>query len=110
MKVNQLNFSGLELRQPAGDAGAEITGGYTSDLLSDVMANLKEGCALVTIQAHKNTVAVAALTGASAIIFCHGRAIEQDVLDTAAKEGIAVYVSAGSQYETTVSLAAALAE
>jgi hypothetical protein len=105
MKPSELNFQGLECVQTAD---AEITGGYTSDLLSDVMAHLKEGDALITIQAHKNTIAVAALTGASAVILCHGRTASPDMLDVAAKENIAVFISSGSQYETTVKLAHAL--
>jgi hypothetical protein len=105
MKTNELNFQGLECVQ---SADTEITGGYTSDLLSDVMAHLKEGDALITIQAHKNTIAVASLTGASAVILCHGRAASPDVLEAAAKENISVFISAGSQYETTVKLARAL--
>lgn len=107
MKINELTFPGLQLASPAsGDV--EITGGYTSDLLSDVMAHLKEGEVLITIQAHKNTIAVASLTGASAIILCHGRTASPETLDVAAKENIAVFVSSGSQYETTCALAKAL--
>jgi hypothetical protein len=105
MKTNELKFQGLECVQ---SADTEITGGYTSDLLSDVMAHLKEGEALITIQAHKNTIAVASLTGASAVIFCHGRTATFDMLEVAAKEKIAVFVSSGSQYETTCALAKAL--
>ena len=37
----------------------EIQNGYTSDLLSDVMGNAPEDSVLITIQAHKNTIAVA---------------------------------------------------
>ncbi|MFA5689441.1 MAG: DRTGG domain-containing protein [Kiritimatiellales bacterium] len=109
MKVNELKFDGLELLQPAPDT-IELTGGYTSDLLSDVMANMQEGTALITIQAHKNTVAVAALTGASGIIFCSGRRVEQDVREAAAKENIALFVSSKNQYKTTVQLAKCLGE
>lgn len=105
MKSSELNFQGLENVQPAD---SEITGGYTSDLLSDVMAHLKEGDALITIQAHKNTIAVASLTGASAVIFCHGRKASSDVLEAAAKENIAVFISSGSQFETTCAVAKAL--
>lgn len=105
MKANELNFQGLECVQLAD---GEIGGGYTSDLLSDVMAHLKEGDALITIQAHKNTIAVAALMGASAVIFCHGRTASPDVLEAAANENLSVFVSSGSQFETTVLLAKAL--
>lgn len=65
MKTNELNFQGLECVQTL----IQKYGGYTSDLLSDVMAHIKEDDALITIQAHKNTIAVASLTGASAVIF-----------------------------------------
>lgn len=105
MKATELKFQGLECVQPAD---VEITGGYTSDLLSDVMAHLKEGDALITIQAHRNTIAVASLTGAPAVIFCHGRTVSLDVLEAAAKEKIAVFISAGSQYQTTCALAECL--
>lgn len=105
MKASELSFQGLECLQTAD---VDISGGYTSDLLSDVMANLKEGDVLITIQAHKNTVAVASLTGASAVIFCHNRKVEQDVLDAASREGIAVFVSTMSQFDTTCALATAL--
>jgi hypothetical protein len=107
MKTSELSFQGLECVQ---SADVEITGGYTSDLLSDVMAHLKEGDALITIQAHKNTIAVASLTGASAVIFCHGRTASPDVLAAAAKENIAVFVSSGSQFQTTCALARCLGE
>lgn len=105
MKANELKFQGLECIQPSDK---EITGGYTSDLLSDVMAHIKEGDALITIQAHKNTIAVASLTNASAVIFCHGRTAAADVLEAAAKENISVFISAGSQFETTCAVAKAL--
>jgi len=105
MKANELNFQGLECVQPTE---VEITGGYTSDLLSDVMGHLQEGDALITIQAHKNTVAVAALMGASAVIFCHGRTASPEVLEASAKEGLSVFTSAVGQFETTVALAKAL--
>jgi hypothetical protein len=107
MKPSELIFPGLQCLQ-AASGDVEITGGYTSDLLSDVMAHLKEGDALITIQAHKNTIAVAALTGASAVILCHGRAASPDMLEVAAKENIAVFISTGSQYETTCALSKAL--
>ena len=107
MKTSELAFPSLQCVQPASGE-VEITGGYTSDLLSDVMAHLKEGDALITIQAHKNTIAVASLTGASAVIFCHGRTASPDALEAAAKENIAVFVSSGGQYQTTCALAQAL--
>jgi len=69
---------------------AKISGAYTSDLLSDVMANAKEGGVLITIQAHKNTVAVATLVNVTVIIICNSRPIPDDMLAAAKEEGIAI--------------------
>jgi hypothetical protein len=77
----------------------EISGAYTSDLLSDVMANAHSDSVLVTIQAHKNTVAVASLLGIAAILVCNGRPVPADMLDSAAAEGIAILRGEGSQFE-----------
>ena len=78
---------------------APLTGAYTSDLLSDVMANAKEGGALITIQAHKNTVAVATLANISAIILCNNRHVQDnEMLEAAKEEGIAVMRSRENQF------------
>ena len=75
-----------------------ITGAYTSDLLSDVMANAAEGDVLITIQAHKNAVAVSGLAGIRAIVFCNNRPIPDDVTQTAEDEGIAIVSTALNQF------------
>jgi predicted transcriptional regulator len=90
MKISEVSASlGAEICQGEFD-DVEVTGAYTSDLLSDVMANSKEGGVLVTIQAHKNTVAVAALVNISAIIICNSRPLPDDMLEAAKDEGICV--------------------
>jgi hypothetical protein len=75
-----------------------LSGAYTSDLLSDVMANAKEGGALITIQAHKNTVAVATLVNVSLIIICNKRPIPEDMIEAARDEKIAVIRTGENQY------------
>ena len=80
---------------------AELAGAYTSDLLSDVMAHAKVGEALITIQAHKNTVAVASLIGAPAIVVCNGRPVPEDMIQAARDEGIAIVRTGLSQYEVS---------
>jgi hypothetical protein len=107
MKVSELESLGFSCVQNQYE-DCDLTGGYTSDLLSDVMAHLKEGQVLVTIQAHKNTIAVASLTSAPAVIFCHGRSAAADVIEAAAKEGIALFTTPDDQFETTVKIAKAL--
>ncbi|MDR2070876.1 MAG: hypothetical protein LBP81_05625 [Treponema sp.] len=76
----------------------ELTGAYTSDLLSDVMANAREGGALITIQAHKNTVAVASLVNISLIVICNFRPIPEDMIPAARDEGIAIIRTRENQF------------
>ena len=80
---------------------SEVLGGYTSDLLSDVMANAEEGSVLITIQTHKNTVAVATLVGVPAIIICNNRPALEDMVDAARDQGIAIFQTSGNQFLTS---------
>jgi len=108
----------MTIREAAAALGAEIlhgeftdsdlSGAYTSDLLSDVMANAREGGALITIQAHKNTVAVATLVNVTVIIICNSRPIPDDMLASAKEEGIAILVSKENQFTVSGKLYALL--
>lgn len=71
----------------------EITGGYVCDMLSDVMGSAREGQAWITIMRHLNTVAVAALTGVSAIVFSKGNIPDENVVEKATSEGICLVSS-----------------
>lgn len=106
MKISELEALGFACLQNQFE-DTELVGGYTSDLLSDVMANLKEGQVLITIQAHKNTIAVASLSGAAAVIFCHGRSAADDLVEAAANEGIALFSTPDNQFEASVKVASA---
>jgi len=86
----------------------ELSGAYTSDLLSDVMANAKDGGALITIQAHKNTVAVATLVNISVIVICNSRPIPDDMVAAAKDEGIAIILTKENQYKVSGKLYAIL--
>jgi len=77
---------------------SEVTGAYTSDLLSDVIANASDSGALITIQAHKNTVAVAALVNVSVIIICNSRPLPPDMLEAAKNEGVAIIRTTENQF------------
>lgn len=85
----------------AGSAEQIIVDAYTSDLLSDVMAKAKENSVLITIQAHKNSVAVASLIGIRAIIVCNSRPVPEDMKEAALSEGIAIYRSEKTQFEVS---------
>ena len=72
---------------------ADITRGYASDLLSDVIAHAEEGDVWVTLQIHQNTVAVAVMKSLGAIILVNGRKPDQDTVGKAVEEGIPILVS-----------------
>lgn len=68
----------------------EVSGGYTSDLLSDVIANSKKDNVWITMQTHLNIVAVASLKELTAIIIVMNREIDKDALEKAREEKILV--------------------
>jgi len=70
-----------------------VTGGYASDLLSDVIANAEEGDLWVTLQTHHNIIAVASMKNLSGIILVNGRKPEPDTLKKAEEENIPVLIS-----------------
>jgi CBS domain containing-hemolysin-like protein len=74
------------------DAAAE--GVYVGDLLSDVMGHAAEGCVLVTIQNHLNTLAVCTLVGCAVVVLCHNRPVPPDMAEAAAREGVAIVSTA----------------
>jgi hypothetical protein len=81
------------------DPEVQVSGGYVSDLLSDVLANAPAGGVLVTIQVHLNVVAVAVHADLAAVIFAAGRVPEADVRAKAVEAGIALYSSKESAYD-----------
>ena len=86
----------------AQDAAA--TCAYSGDLLSDIMGHAGEDCALITIQNHLNTIAVCTLVGCSVIVLCHNRPVPPDMAEAAKREGIAIIVTAMSQYAAALAL------
>ncbi len=91
MKLQEIVDSlSLEVKTPSSDLTKEVTGGYVSDLLSDVIANCKEGHVWVTLQAHQNIVAVATLRELSGIILVNNKTPEPETLKKAEGEGIPI--------------------
>ncbi|MEW5913710.1 MAG: [Fe-Fe] hydrogenase large subunit C-terminal domain-containing protein [Thermodesulfobacteriota bacterium] len=93
----------LKLKVAAGKTGLgrEVRGGYTSDLLSDVMAHAEAGAVWVTIQAHQNVVAVAVLKDLAAVILAGGRKFEDDALSKANQEGLPLLTSEDNAFTLT---------
>jgi len=102
--IKQLELESVQVAHP----DALIQGGYSSDLLSDVMANAKSDSAFITIQAHKNTIAVATLANLPLIIICNNRPIEKDMIEAAREEDIDLARTPLSQFEVSGRLYALL--
>ena len=86
----------------------ELTDGYTSDLLSDVMANAPDGGVLITIQAHKNTIAVCDLIGLRAVVLCNSRRPDDGMRSAAQTESIALFSTPKSQFRVSAEIAGCL--
>jgi hypothetical protein len=94
MILNDLvNTLELEVASAHGKLGSEVTGGYASDLLSDVLANSNEGNVWITLQTHLNIVAVASMKELAGIIIVSGRTPQEDTLEKAESEEIPVMIS-----------------
>jgi predicted transcriptional regulator len=83
----------LSVRCGGNSLDQEINGGYAGDLLSDVIANSKQGDVWVTMQVHVNIVAVAVLKELSAIIVVQGREPAQETILKATEQNVPILVS-----------------
>ena len=80
-------------------ADAEVTQGYASDLLSDVLAHAPAGGILVTLQVHLNVIAVASHADLCGVIFASHRRPEDEVVARAVEEGVALYVTGADTFD-----------
>jgi len=78
----------LEILSCPDGVDKAVTGGYASDLLSDVIANSKAGNLWVTMQTHRNIVAVATLKELAAIVLVNGRTPDPETLEKAQEEKV----------------------
>ena len=85
----------LKLKVACAEANLnrQVKGGYVGDLLSDVMANSKEGDIWITRQVHQNIVAVASLKDLAGIILIQGSDPAHDTAAKANVEGIPILVT-----------------
>lgn len=84
----------------------DIEGGYCGDLLSDCIANAKEGSVWVTIQSHPNTVAVAVLVGMPCIVVTNYQEVGEETIQRAQKEGITILRTSLTSYQAVSVLSA----
>jgi len=97
--VELVNTLDLVVASAEGHLGHEVTGGYASDLLSDVLANGEPGNLWITLQIHQNIVAVGSMKDFAGIILVNGREPEQDTVEKAEAENIAIMVTELSTFE-----------
>jgi hypothetical protein len=91
----------LELRVAAGTERLEneVTGGYTSDLLSCAMAGAGKGNVWVTLQGHLNVVAVASLNELAAVVVTEGKPIAAETASKAEEEGVVLLQTPLTSYQ-----------
>jgi predicted transcriptional regulator len=90
---------GLEVLTGSVNMDREVKSGYTSDLLSDVIANVGDDTVWITIQRHINILGVAKLKDVAAIIIPRGLPLENSVIEKAQEEHIAVLRCPQSAFE-----------
>ncbi len=89
----------LGVRTASASLDREVTGGYVGDLMSDVVANAREGNVWITVHRYPNVVAVAVTGGPAGVILVNGREPEKATLERAEEEGIPLLVSSLLSFE-----------
>jgi len=83
----------LDVLAEAPGLDRQVTGGYVSDLLSDVIAHGRPGNLWVTLQTHRNVLAVASLKELAGVVLVNGRRPDAETLAQAREERIALLAS-----------------
>jgi predicted transcriptional regulator len=83
-----VDSSQLEILAQHDGLDKEITGGYASDLLSDVIAYSQAGNLWITLQTHRNIIAVATLKELAAVVLVNGRTPDPETLEKAREEKV----------------------
>lgn len=100
MKLNQIiEKLELKLQTPSANVNVAVSGGYISDLLSDVMANAKKGDIWITLQIHQNTVAVATLKELAGIVLINGKQPAPETVKKAEEEDVPILTSNSTAFE-----------
>ncbi|MFH1737431.1 MAG: serine kinase [bacterium] len=90
-----------------GEGAVLVQDVYCSDLLSDVLANASENSLWVTVQNHRNIVAVAGTRDIAVIVVAGGRPVLDDTKEYAKAMDIVIYSSPLDIYEISGRLYAA---
>ena len=100
MKLKQIiDELGLVVLSRPESLDREITRGYASDLMSDVIANAMANDIWVTMQVHMNVVAVASMKEIGAVVLTHDRRPLPETVHRAESEGVVVLGSSLTAFE-----------
>ncbi len=100
MKIKELiKKCDLNVKAGKNNLDNEITGGYASDLLSDVLANANEGNIWITLQIHQNIIAIASMKKLAGILLVNNRNPEKETIKKAEEENVPVLVSKMNAFE-----------
>jgi predicted transcriptional regulator len=100
MNLQQIaEATGLEIFSGNGQLHRTCTGGYCSDLLSDVMGHAGAGKLWITLQTHKNVIAIASLKELAGVILVNGLHPDDDMLEQAISEDIPVFSTTDGAFE-----------
>lgn len=76
----------------------EINTCGASDLMSDILAGLSEGCILLTGLTTVQVIRTAMVAGVGAVVFVRGKMPPQEVIDLAEKQGLPLISSPYSMF------------
>jgi hypothetical protein len=89
----------LEVTSGEKNLDREVTRGYASDLMSDVIANTEQNDIWITLQTHINIVAVASMKELAGIVLINGRRPERETLNRAIQEEMPILLSSLPSFE-----------
>lgn len=87
------------LTEPKDFSKIISTAGYASDMLSCVMSGASKHSIWITLQAHVNIVAVAALLDLSAIIITEDAPVDETTISKANEKGVTLLLTPLSSFE-----------
>ncbi len=83
--------------EPKNDV--EVSYGYASDLLSDVLAKAKSSTLWVTNQKHQNVIGVAVMLNLAGVIIAGGIEPDDNTLEKAVEENVPLYTTNMSMFD-----------
>lgn len=89
----------LEIVSGESHLDLDVTSGYISDILSDVMAKASKGSLWITTQTHENVVAILFFKSLAAVILPDGLQPDKIALDKAIEKNLPILLTHLSAFE-----------